>query len=246
MQLGYSVITVCLNAVRTIERTVESVLVQQPAPIEYVFVDGGSTDGTRQVVDRCWSRAVNPPTQIWVDQGGARGITSAWNMGLRLVSAPIVFIINADDWYELDCAASVLGHFHHSPQTDILSGSIRIWDAEAIEYRASIHARPMWLAPFLSPLCHPATFVRRRVYEELGGFDEQYAVAADYEYIYRCLTAGKKIDIDRRILVNHEAGGFASKNRVRARREQYEVSRRYCRVSFLPLCALALRTVLSR
>jgi len=246
VQLSYSVITVCLNAARTIERTVESVFAQQPAPVEYVFVDGGSTDGTRQVVDRCWSNAASPPTKIWVNQGGARGITNAWNMGLQLVQAPVVFIINADDWYESECASAVLQRFEGAPDLDILSGSVRLWDRDAPNCRRVIHARKRWLAPFLNPLCHPATFVRRRVYQELGGFDEQYAVAADYEFTFRCISANKKIAIDRSLVVNHEAGGFAAQNRIRARREQFEIAWRYCNSFLLPFISRAIRTAVGR
>ena len=91
-----SVITVCRNAATTVERTVRSVLAQSYKPLEYIIVDGGSTDGTLDIIRRNRrkiARIVSEPD---------RGISDAFNKGIRLSRGAYVHLLNADDWMEPD------------------------------------------------------------------------------------------------------------------------------------------------
>jgi hypothetical protein len=94
--------------------------------------------------------------------------------------------------------------------------------------------------------CHPATFVRRSVYQRVGDFDERLLVAADYDFLYRCFCKGIRTWVDDSIVVSQQAGGFASQNRRVSRREVCEVGIRHSGGRVLPWIARSLRGISGR
>jgi glycosyltransferase involved in cell wall biosynthesis len=246
MTISYAVITICLNAEATLSRTIESVLSQTPAPLEYIFVDGGSTDGTLEIIRAHVRRAGaerSPVRFRELHQKEGGGIAQAWNIGLDAVSADVVFILNSDDWYEAGTARYVTGRLKRSPGIGIFLGAASRHRPEDHGKRDIKAPKPLICFPFMMPAVHPACFVRKSVYDRIGRFDERYQVAADYDFLYRCRTAGIRFQRSRRVLVNMEMGGFASRNRKVSRKELYRIAARYERLSFLPFLAYLSRVV---
>jgi len=247
--MTYGVITICLNSAATIRRTITSVLDQTRRPQQYVFVDGGSTDGALDIL----TDTVDSGPARWpgvefrlVHQGEARGIPNAWNMGLRELRTDLVFILNSDDWYDAGAAETVLGLFEQHPGTDILTGPVRYCSDEPDAAPRILRPKSFALFPFLMPVMHPGCFVKRSVYERVGGFNERYVISADYDFAYRCRAAGMVFRRYPKPFVNMQAQGLAARSRDVARRETAEIGRTHCRIPLAPLAARAVRALLGR
>lgn len=253
MNLTYSVITICLNAGETIADTVHSVLTQVPLPTQYVIVDGGSTDDTLARVEG-QLRADLPSRPSLPDivvrrqepRPGAAGIPAAWNQALRLAAADVIFIINADDWYEPGAAQSVLHAFAEHPDAEIVTAPIQYRQAPGSPVLRQQPPRSLRWLPLLMPVPHPGCFVRRRTYERLGVFDERYAVSADYDFVYRAARAGCAFLPLSQPLVSMRPGGFARRRLSQARRETFEIARRHGAGVLLPGAAYLVRRLLKR
>lgn len=247
--MTYSVITVCLNSAATIGRCIDSVLHQDVLPKEYVFVDGRSSDGTAEIIaDRIQQHAGAGGGVAFkvCDQGGAFGITTAWNMGLAHCTADLVFILNSDDWYERQCAATVLAVMRSKPEADIVCARARTYKRGESTPCGTWNNRPWWVFPAMVPFIHPACFVRRQVYERVGRFDPGYPVCADYEFFCRCKRQGVRFLTMPDLLVNCQLGGYANSKRKEARIEVYKIATRYTSSRIVPLGAFAARLLTNR
>jgi len=252
MTPSYAVITICLNAGRTIADTVGSVLSQTPAPARYIFVDGGSQDDTlARIQEACAGSPAAARVPILIETQSpvprAAGIPAAWNQALRAIThEEVVFILNADDWYEPDAAATVLNVLAEDPAADIVLTPIVYREAPGrpiLRRQAPCSLR--WL-PVLMPLPHPGCFVRRRVYDRLGLFSEDYSISADYDFIYRAARAGCRFHRLNRPLVSMRPGGLAHRRLALARRETFRIARRHGAGILLPGTAFLGRWLLNR
>lgn len=183
-----SVITVCYNSAETIGHTLRSVREQTHENIEHIVVDGESTDNTLEVVAAEGSHVAKLVSEK------DRGIYDAMNKGIALASGEIVGFINADDFYASNSvltnvaaafdksgADSCYGDLCYVSQTDP-THIVRYW-------RSKDFAPGSFEAGWCPP--HPTFFVRRSVYERLGGFDLSYKIAADFELMARYLEAAR-------------------------------------------------------
>lgn len=246
--MTYGVITVTLNARKTVQKTIDSVVSQTMKPLQYVFVDGGSDDDTLPMLEGAMARMSHPRIGIEATliRQSSKGITSAWNLGIRQINADLVFILNGDDWYEPDAAARVIREFEQHPETDVLLASGRYLDPVGIRAPKICKPRPAWVLPVAMTIVHPACFVRRGLYDRIGLFDEGYAIAADYEFIYRCVKNDISIRECDCVTVNVLEGGAASQQRRLAREELAAIGRKYCAVPSLPGMVRLVRRVLDR
>lgn len=242
-----SVITACWNSARTISRCISSVIGQAILPREYLFVDGGSTDNTREIIRQSFAdhsgRCSSVPWKI-LEQGNVRGISAAWNVALKECTSDVVFILNSDDWYESDCAERILRAMRDNPEAGIVHADARMYKRGENRPCAIWRNRPEWLLPVLMPYVHPACFVRRTVYERIGGFDPAYAIAMDYDFLWRCKVNGVKSVKLPQLLTNFELGGTADSRRREARIELYKIARQYHRA--LPVFAFVARCLTGR
>jgi glycosyltransferase involved in cell wall biosynthesis len=247
--ITYSVITACWNSARTITRCVDSVLGQKIRPKEYFFVDGGSTDNTRELIQQSFAEhydASGPVAWRVLEQGDVRGISAAWNVALKECTGDIVFILNSDDWYKPDCAERVLAAFRDNPDADIVVANAHLWGRGEKSPCGVWRNRTERLFPVLMPYVHVSCFVRRRVYESLGGFDPALGLAMDYDFLWRCKVGGIKIVRLPDLLSNFELGGAANSHRKQARLETYRVAVRHGGDRWIPMAALAIRYLTNR
>ena len=179
-----SVITVSYNAVDTIEDTIRSVISQVGVDLEYIVVDGLSYDGTAEIL----SENVEKISSLIVEKDD--GMYDALNKGLKECSGDIIAILNADDVFLSQfILKEVVETFREKPGLDLLLGGVDIFDikSQSIVRRVSVRFWSAWMLRFGWMPPHPGMFVRRRLYESIGGFDATYAIAADYEFSIRAL-----------------------------------------------------------
>lgn len=171
-----SIITVSYNAVQTIERTILSVLNQNYPNIEYIIIDGGSTDGTVEIIKKYAEKL-----SYWVSEPD-KGIYDAMNKGISHATGDYVGIINSDDWYADKALKIVADASIEYPQIDIFYGDMIVFysnDSQPI--RLSDHTK---LKQGMS-VNHPTCFVRRTVYERKQ-FSLLYRMAGDYDFLLWC------------------------------------------------------------
>ena len=189
-----TIITVCRNAQGTIGRTLRSLEAQTYPNIEYIVVDGASTDGTLEAVRQ------SPAVARWISEPD-KGIADAFNKGIALARGEWIGILNADDWYEPDAVAAAMA----APDgADLIHGAVRYWDGG--DPREVYHPRQDRLHLEMT-INHPSAFVRRSLYERLGGFDPGYRYAMDYELILRFLADGARLVQLEAVLANMSYGG---------------------------------------
>lgn len=181
-----SIITPSFNQGEFIERTIDSVLGQEYPDLEYIVVDGGSTDGTVDVLKKYGGKL------RWVSEKDS-GQSDAINKGISMSTGEIVAYLNSDDVYEKGALAKVAEYFSSHPETMWVTGKCRIIDINGKEKRTSITGyKNFFLARYsynilliTNFISQPATFLRRRLFDEFGLFDVNQHRVMDYDFWLR-------------------------------------------------------------
>lgn len=220
-----SVITVVYNGARTIEHAVHSVLNQDYGDIEYIIVDGASTDGTLALIQSYQdkiSKIISEPDE---------GIYNAMNKGIERASGDIIGILNADDVYhENNIITKVVDRFKKDNSDAVygdlvyVKGMLPDRNFKVVRYwKAGTYRKNSFLNGWMPP--HPTFFVKKYVYERYGKFDESLKISADYELMLRFLYKyGISASYIPDILVEMQVGGSSNtniKNRFRANYEDH-------------------------
>ncbi len=246
--MTYSVVTICWNSSGTIQKTIDSVMKQNPLPSEYIFVDGGSTDGTLEIIQALIEKVNNESISVKVqlfNQTEKTRISGAWNIGVPAVTSDVVFLLNSDDWYEPDTAATVMGFFENLPDIDIVAASTKFHDSENGKTFIG-HCKPLFLLPFMMGVMHPSCFVKRKVYDEIGYFDEEIVVSMDFDFVYRAYNRGYKFHRIKKVTTNMLTGGNANSRREEARIETRDIALEYGKCSLCPRLAYLARKFLNK
>ena len=199
-----TVVTVTFNAASTFERAARSVLEQDYANIEYVVVDGGSRDGTVDIIRRYESRLGR-----WVSEPD-RGISDAFNKGVALSKGDFITFVNADDWMSPGQISAAVAAFAASPQADFVFGDVIIRDGERPVYRLTgRQGYRRTLRYRLDPINHQSLVARRSLFDDLGGFDLSYTRAMDVDWVQRVDAAGRIGIYNSGIVGNFSQGGVS-------------------------------------
>ncbi|MFH1899649.1 MAG: glycosyltransferase [Patescibacteria group bacterium] len=171
-----SVITPSYNQGKFIERTIKSVLDQKYPNLEYIVIDGGSTDDTLEVLKKYSSKLK------WISEKD-KGQADAINKGIRISTGQILSYLNSDDIYEAGSLEVIANYFTNNPEAMIVHGKGKHIDKND-KYIEDYPSKPtdyLGLHPTCS-ICQPTTFWRRELVEEIGYFDESLKYAMDYDY----------------------------------------------------------------
>ena len=183
--LRNSIITVAYNSAATLEDTILSVLSQTYPDIEYIVVDGGSTDGTAALLRRYESRFQG--RLLWVSEKD-NGIYDAMNKGFRMATGDVVGILNSDDYFTAPDVIARMAEAFADEAVDAVYGDIHfIRDGEperCVRYYSSRRFSPGWLRFGFMP-AHPSFYARRAVFERAGLYKTDYKIGSDYEMMVR-------------------------------------------------------------
>ncbi|KPK67754.1 MAG: glycosyl transferase [Acidithiobacillales bacterium SM23_46] len=212
-----SVVTVCFNSARTIERTLKSVINQDYPNLEYIIIDGGSTDGTLTTIDLYRDRI----THVISEPDG--GVYDAMNKGVRRATGDWVHILNSDDYYASRAALQTAVPLLDRRRTNYFQMWRQFEDGRRDLQDWTYRRWRLFVSAFLP---HPGLIVSRDQYESVGLYDTRYRIAADHEMILR-LTAkwpGLKHDLPLTVM---QQGGYSEMNLIQALREFEAVTIRH-------------------
>lgn len=174
-----SVITISLNAAASIETTLQSIYSQTYPCIEHVIIDGGSTDGTLEIINKYRERIgyfVSEPD---------RGVYNAMNKGIKAATGDILFFLNADDrFYDNQVIEDVVAVFNEQPDVAIVYGNPS-WE---LPDRIFKRKQPSMITrEFLASMTiiHQTIFAKQHVFRVTGGFSEHYRIISDYEWMLK-------------------------------------------------------------
>ena len=195
-----SVIIPSFNSAKTIEDTIQSVIGQHWADLEIIVQDGGSTDNTEAIV-------VKYPLAMsgWHSEPD-KGIYYAMNKGINRAIGEIIAILNSDDTWLPGILKRVAEVFSCNPDVGIVSGSIEVWEDLPNGVSVILKSSLLHLHTGMT-IQHPATFVRRSVYNCVGLFNTHYRIGADYDFVLRCLKGNIPWVILEDVLTLMRAGG---------------------------------------
>ena len=203
-----SIITITYNSAKTVQRALASVQEQTYPDIEHIIVDGASTDGTREIIE---AYAAKHKSVRWVSEKD-NGIYDALNKGIGMATGDVIGFLHSDDkLYSPDSIGQIAAAFQTS-ETDVVYGDLQYCNGQRVVRRwksNDFHPRALkygWMPP------HPTVYVRSKVYQEVGLYDDLFHISADYDMILRIFTAGYQTRYIPEVLVSMETGGASNRN----------------------------------
>jgi glycosyltransferase involved in cell wall biosynthesis len=178
---SFTIVTPCLNGAATLEEALDSVRDQQyPAEVEHIVVDGGSKDGTLEILESAGVSYISEPD---------RGLSDAVNKGIRMARGDVIGWLNADDTYQPDALARVGKAFAEHPEALWATGPCLIVGADGEEIRGAVtRYKNLFLRRYSYRLhlvqnfvSSPSTFVRREAFNRIGMLDERFKYSMDYD-----------------------------------------------------------------
>ena len=214
-----SIITVVLNGERYLEQTIKSVTDQNYPDVEYIIIDGGSTDRTLNIIEK-YEKYIT----YWVSEPD-EGIYDAMNKGIKAASGDIIGIVNADDWYEpgiVEWAVEIL----EVSGADAVHSAMRVLQDEG---ESIIIPAPEDLDAFAKGMLinHPTVFARKILYDKMGLFDTQFEVAADWDLVLRWWLDDAIFYADKRPFVNFRMGGMSSIHLKKSFEEKHHIRKKH-------------------
>ena len=217
-----SVITVSYNSAGTIGKTIESVAGQTYPNVEYIVVDGGSRDGTVDLL-----RQLDAHIDVWISESD-NGISDAFNKGISLASGEYVAIVNSDDWLEPDHLRIAVEELRRT-NADFVFGDLMLHArggqrVNLFVGEPSYASRIVHYMPYLN---HPTVVCRSAVFDKVGLFDTALRTAMDYDWLLRLHRAGGKGFYSARMLGHMTLEGESDRNFHSALSEMRDISIRH-------------------
>lgn len=194
-----SVVTACLNNESTIRDTLESVLAQDYAAIEHIIVDGGSTDGTIDILREYEDRYRKEGKILKWKSGPDGGIYDAMNKGIERATGDVVGLLNADDFYTSTdilskVAGTISGTTADGRQMDAVYGDIHFVRPGNLKRCARYYSSRgfrRWKMHLGFVPAHPSFYCRREIYTLYGMYDTGYRISADFDQLLRLIYIHK-------------------------------------------------------
>ena len=191
-----SIITIVFNGVKTIEQTINSVINQTYKNIEYIIIDGASTDGTVDIIRKYEDRIAN-----WTSQPD-KGIYDAMNKGVGKAKGKWIGIINSDDWYDPNSVENLIEQAREHPEVQIFHGLQRYIKSNG-EVLCVTGSNNMPNSMFEHSTC----FVLKEIYEKLELFNSEYVICGDYDLMLRAYNNSVKFHLIEKVQSNMRLTG---------------------------------------
>ncbi len=212
--LKISIITVVFNARDTLQRCIESVISQNYTNTEYIVIDGGSTDGSLDLIEKYRANI-----RVLVSEPD-NGIYDAMNKGIKLATGSVIGMVNADDFFVNNSVVSDMAEMFITTCSDIVYADLDFVDGndKVVRKWRSGNYSPLqfnlgWMPPHLTFYC------KKELFFKYGMYSLNYGTAADYELMLRFMHLNKiKAVYLRKIIINMKVGGVSNKsyfNRVK-------------------------------
>ena len=193
-----TIITVVRNGEKTLDQTILSVINQTYENVEYIIIDGASTDSTLDIIRKYESKI-----DYWISEPD-KGIYDAMNKGIRFATGDFIALLNSDDWYVLNTCEIIVNKINEV-DADIYYGIVRVIDDK--DNTLFIHG---YTEKMLSKcmIAHPACFIKNIIYK-LYQYDTKYKAAADYDFMIRLKNNNYKFIFIEQIIANFRLGGVS-------------------------------------
>lgn len=174
--LKVSIITVVYNGAKTLEQTIQSVVNQTYANIEYIIIDGGSTDGTLDIIKKYEKHIA-----YWISEKD-KGLYDAMNKGIKHAKGEIIGMINSDDWYETNAVELIIEAYKNNPDKKIFHGDR--FDVQEDETKSirKFHPSKIKFLYYGMTYNHPSMFVKKEVYQQRL-YNTEMKSLSDYEFV---------------------------------------------------------------
>ena len=221
----FTLVTPCLNAAATIERTLLSVQSQNYENLQYIVCDGGSDDGTLEIINDFKSLV----TQLI--SGKDKNVPDAVNKGFAGATGDLYGYINADDTLEPGALHHVAALFEANPDADVLTGGCRRVFADGSQVITQVPDEFLDVLAMKNPIEQPSTFWRAAIHRRAGPFDDTYHLAFDWEYWNRLHKTGARFARTDRVLSTYyfSDSNLTSRAGLRTIDEMYRVTKTYAR-----------------
>ena len=196
-----TIITVCFNAEQYIEQTIQSVIEQQQVDIEYIIIDGASTDSTKDIIQRYESQITH-----WISEPD-KGIADAMNKGVALATGEYLMFLNADDYFQTPYAIAVANSYMGEGK------DIYIYDTIFLKKEGGIrrHSGTFGKRINFKGICHQGTLCKRSLFNRLGGFNVSFKICMDYDFFMRAYRLGASGENINEVLSVMRDGGISSR-----------------------------------
>lgn len=211
-----SIITVCYNSEKTIRDTINSVLNQTYQNLEYIVVDGNSTDLTVGIIKEYIQTFKEKCIEYYYLSEPDEGMYDAMNKGIRMTSGELIGIINSDDWYEPEAIACAVQHYRQQPY-DLFYADLRIIGSKVSFIKKARDSR--WVTSRYWN--HPTTFIPKAIYQKYQYKNEN--IHDDWDLILRIRKNGARICVENKVLANFRRDGVSHKKSFRNAMERAKI-----------------------
>ena len=209
-----SIIISTYNSESTLQDTLDSLLVQTNKNFECIFIDGSSTDNTNSIINeyKIEFKRLNIPV-VHISESDL-GIYDAWNKGLNIATEKYVFFLNSDDWIENNAIEIFHSYLNNYSEFDCFIGLRKSIDFDGNNYKLKSN-NPNFLTSYRykMPFNFTSLIAKRSLYRELNGFNAEFRLSGDYDFISRAIKSNAKFKLIPQVIVNMRKGGATSNNK---------------------------------
>lgn len=211
-----TIITVNYNGSKTLSRTIESILNQGHNDIEYIIIDGKSTDNSLEIIKKYENKFRDRGYEYkWISEKDT-GIYNAMNKGIKMAKGNVIGILNSDDWYEKESLEIIAKEFEKDESIGIVYGLLRtIKNNKYHEIVGNYNSYGNGQ--------HPTVFVKKIIYDNYGYFNEKYKIASDSDFLLKLKNNKIKYKFIEKILANFSIEGISNKAFLKTNLENIEI-----------------------